>query len=386
VQAVVNRALVVDPATLRQLWRLVPACAALSCVGCHDDVVLGSWVVAVQTNTPSDVVPTATGAPEAGVTPVVVPEIEAGLSDAGGPPPPPPTATTAEASAPPAPLQDAGSPPADEAGLPGLPELPACGEVGEPGAFNTPGNAVGATGVVTDWIFPTPVESQQWDLMIEQDVEPKDPGALRKAGYYWQQVFSFEEGVSGRLGLQSEGGYQLLPPAGAVEFTKMAAFWLSGPPLDAELGDISYPDARVGEQTAAGVDWYTIHAKFEWEECHVYQLRVAPHAVDTDGIWYGAWINDKTSGEDTFLGRMLLPPDVGLMNSFVSSRSDPIDYELFSCPAADQVSAVFGAPTTVQGDSVADVSSNRFDVTLRCGGSRSTPFAGAVRHELSWRP
>jgi hypothetical protein len=165
----------------------------------------------------------------------------------------------------------------------------------------------------------------------------------------------------------------------------MAVFWLSGPPLQAELGDIAYPDARVAEETAVGADWLTIHAKFDWQVCRWYELSFGPESEDAAGnVWYGAWIEDTESGETTFLGRMLLPADVGLLSPFSIARTDPFNYvEPTSCTGLPYGAAIFGAPMPIGEQSTPRDRSNRFEALPRCGSSRFTDFSLAVRHEAA---
>src|SRR6187399_2622506 len=159
---------------------------------------------------------------------------------------------------------------------------PTCNEVGTPGPVNAPGplttmgqSNIGTTNLYTDWSWPAPMDSIEWDLLPESD-PPHD-------GYYWAHQFSFVNGLTGFFGLQAHGGFQLNPtaedPKPKVDFTKMAVFWMGGS-LPAELGDIEYPDARVMGVTARGTDWTTVHAKYEWSACTVYRLRLAKDGTD----------------------------------------------------------------------------------------------------------
>jgi hypothetical protein len=239
---------------------------------------------------------------------------------------------------------------------------------------------------LTDWTWSQAVSSVEWDLMIEKDVAPRDPSVAATGGYYWSYAFNFEQGVAGRVGLQSEGIYQSVP-SDPIEVTKMAVFWLSGPPMAAELGDIPFPEARVAETSAAGADWLTIHARFAWQECHVYRIRFGPESTNPEGnTWYGLWILDTTEGNELFLGRMLLPPDVGLLSPFSSSRTTPIEFgPSTTCEVTVPVSAIFGTP--VSGDGLTPTRhTNRFESMLRCSSSRFTDFVDAVRHELAVVP
>ncbi len=294
---------------------------------------------------------------------------------------PPPSVPSADVETPTAiGSADAGVEPQAPIPLP----LPRCEQEGEPQPFNLPGAEIGPTEVRTDWLWPAPTTALQWDLAIERDVTPRSAGQAPTGGYYWSHHFTFEEGVAGIFGIQSEGGYQSDPSDPRVQFTSMAAFWLSGPPLAGELGDIEYPDARVAPMTASGAQWLTIHARFEWRECHVYRFRVAPHSEDEEGnVWYGAWITDVTDSVETFLGRMLLPADTGALVPFSTSRTAPIDFGALRCDDPDPVSAVFGAPFSEQDGWQAQHGTTRFSTRRRCPNSRFTYLERAVRHELS---
>lgn len=297
--------------------------------------------------------------------------------ETGGVLPPPALVPPPDVEAPPA----MGS--ADAGSDPPLP-LPQCGQEGEPQPFNQPGAEIGPTEVRTDWLWPAPTRALQWELVIERDVAPRSAVQAPTGGYYWSHHFTFEEGVAGIFGIQSEGGYQSDPPDSRVQFTSMAVFWLSGPPLAGELGDIAYPDARVAPMTASGAQWLTIHARLEWQECHVYRFRVAPHSEDEEGnVWYGAWITDVTDDVETFLGRMLLPTDTGALVPFSTSRTAPIDFGALRCDEPDPVSAMFGAPFSEQDGWQARHGTTRFSSRRRCPTSRFTYFERAVRHELS---
>ena len=267
------------------------------------------------------------------------------------------------------------------------PALPACSESGAAGPASSAGLLFGVTETASDWTWPAPVASLEWDLMVEREIERASPTAPPTSGYYYTHQFSFLEGVVGFLGIQAEGGYQQEPPTSPVEFTKIAVFWLSGPPIAGELGDIAFPDARVAPAAASGVNFLTIHARFDWQACRVYRFRVAPQAMEPDGsTWYGASIEDTSSGTETILGRMLLPADVGLLSPFSISRTIPIEFgALASCGAAAPGSVVFGTPSSDDGEEAA-LAANRFVDPLRCTSSRFTPFPGAVRHELGLAP
>lgn len=337
-------------------------------VACEERVSLGSWQQGPPLSSP-----TSTSTPEGGAAATMA---AGGAPTAGSAPE---TGGEPSTVAPP----DAGSSPPPDAGPPpamAVP-LPACDAEGEVGELSSPGLAISGTEIWTDWNWGTPRESVTWDLMIERDVPTRLPGTSPVGGYYWHQQFSFVQGVAGRFGFQTEGIYQSDPPDSLADFTKIAVLWLSGPPLDGELGDIPYPDARVAPAAGAGTNWLTIHARFDWQECNVYRLGFGPDETDDDGnIWYAARIDNMTTGETTLLGRMLLPPDVGLLAPYSASRTSPFDFGITSCDDLSPVSAIFGPPRFGDESDFATLTMNRFTAEA-CVGGRFTLFEQAVRHE-----
>jgi hypothetical protein len=266
---------------------------------------------------------------------------------------------------------------------------PTCGELGTPGALNTPGTAVGTTTLYTDWSWPTPVDSLEWDLVMETDPVTD--------GYYWAHQFSFVDGLTGFLGLQAHGGYvdpnATGPGSQVPDFTKMAVYWIAGPPTDAELGDITAPgQARKAVVTQGNVQWMTIHAKFDWTACDAYHLRLAKDSTADDGdVWYGAWILDKTTEVETFLGRILVPAAWGQLSSLSTTITTRIDLAatappVVTCTDPEPASGIFGTPTGDDGQVLPIGHINRFAVPARCGTSRFTELPEGIRQEIGVRP
>lgn len=331
--------------TRRNSAATIAAGAALIALGCQDDFPLGSWGQ-LPTGAPS----TTATAPSASMS---------ATSSATVPPPPPP-------------------PP---------PASPTCGETGTPVPLTTAGNATGTTNVYTNWTWPTPVDSLEWDLVIETD-PPND-------GYYFAHQFSFvNSGTSGFLGLQAHGGYQ--DPGSTtpnkIDFTKMAVFWIAGPPTDAELGDFTGTNGRKAPITQYGVEWMTIHGKLDWTACHVYHLKLGPAGTNDAGdIWYGAWITDKTTGTEYYLGRMLIPAGWGQLQTLSVMQTTRIDnagtdVPVVSCADPEPTAAIFGTPTANDGTILPADPRSRFAMPPRCATSRYTVLPEGVRHELSVQP
>lgn len=255
-----------------------------------------------------------------------------------------------------------------------------CADTGTPGPLSVAGDTTGITLTYTDWAWPTPLDSLEWDLMVESD--------FQRDGYFWAHQFDFVGSPGGFLGLQSRGGYQADPPDGPVETTNMVVFWISSSPLGAELGDVAYPNARTYFKSEAGGQWWTIHARYAFEACRVYRLRVARHSTDGAGnIWYGAWIRDTVTNLETFVGRILVRASWGQLAAASSMFSNRIGYAaLTSCESPEPASARFGVPSANGGGVRPSSHTNRFADPRQCPTSRFTELAGSVRHEIGLMP
>jgi hypothetical protein len=321
---------------------------AFACAACNQDFSLGSWGATPAPSTMPTATATASAMPSA--------------------------TATATATTPPA-------------------QPPTCLEAGTPGPINAQGmGGIGTTTLTTDWSWPQPVDSLTWDLVVEND--PKTDG------YYWAHKFTFVGGLTGFFGMQAHGGYvdpNVTPTApcapnnpthdpGCVDFTKMMVFWIAGPPAQAMLGDIPEPDARTSVQMEGGIQWMTIHARYDWTACVPYRLRVAKYRTeDTGDIWYGAWILDGGTAKETFIGAILVPAawgQIAKLSTTLTTRIDQAPPPVMTCADPEYVSAIFGTPTGNDGQVLPAAPANSFSTPLRCPSSRFTNLADGVRHEI----
>ena len=257
--------------------------------------------------------------------------------------------------------------------------LPECGAVGTPWMTATPGAGVGVTITYTDWRWAEPFDSLEWEVRVE--VEPDADG------YIFAQEFSLEAGNTGLATLQANGGYQADPPGGTTEIEKLVQFWIEGPPLRAELGDIAYPAARAARETQRGADWWTINAKYDWQACRAYRFRVTrEEAESTGGRWYAARILDTETGVETLIGRILTPEAWGRLAAPIRSWTNRIGWSpLTTCDSPEAAAAIFGTPTANDGALEPTAKMHRFGAPL-CGTSRFTDFTNAVRQEVGQLP
>jgi hypothetical protein len=204
------------------------------------------------------------------------------------------------------------------------------------------------------------------------------------------QVSFTGTGTVGYFGMQERGGYYL-EPGDDVDFVKMVVFWISSPgiteedlPGRVELGDITAPDGRALPDPSG--NFITIHAKFEWEYCRAYRLRLGLESNEATGErWIGGWILDVDANVETFFGRILLPADAGQFVPFNTLRTTRVDRPPtpMTCAGYEYVSALFGWPTANFGTMVPDSRNSHFPLTTRCGTSRFTFLPTAIRHELA---
>jgi hypothetical protein len=252
--------------------------------------------------------------------------------------------------------------------------LPECGEPGEVVATSQAGG-VGVTITFTDWDWAEPFDSLEWEVRVE--VEPTDDG------YIYAQEFTLENGTTGLATLQANGGYQAEPPTGPTVRTKIAQFWIEGPPIRAELGSIAFPDARVSVETQVGVQWLTINARYDWQACRAYRFTVTrEEAEPSGGRWYAARIRDAETGAETLIGRILTPEAWGRLAAPTRSWTNRIGWgPVGTCAVPEATSVIFGAPVANGGTLEPSSRTPRFAMPL-CPSSRITDFPSAVRQEV----
>jgi hypothetical protein len=257
----------------------------------------------------------------------------------------------------------------------GATTTPECGTEGVPGPVSPQGSAVSVTVPYTDWTVPTPYDSVEVEMRMEVETAAD--------GFVWTHELPFAAGPVVILAFQSMGGYQADPPNGSVVRTKMAQFWISGPPLEAELGDIAYPDARAYLDMEARSQWWAINARYEWQACRAYRFRFSALAPEPNraATWYGAWVIDVDAATETSLGRMLVPDAWGGLTSPTTIWSNRFGWRVLdSCDDIEAVSTWFGAPATSSGAGV--LLGHRFGALEACANTRIDVLDGAVRQRI----
>jgi hypothetical protein len=130
-----------------------------------------------------------------------------------------------------------------------------------------------------------------FDVLLTINV---DPGV--QSSYYWAHQFHFKNGDGGYMGLQTNGCMQ------GEWVGKMAIFsiWEA---LEAEPG----PGASCEWFTGEGVGW-SCRIPYEWVEGRTYRLRIWALGIDEqENEWWGAWIIDTSTSQETFIGKIKVP-------------------------------------------------------------------------------
>jgi hypothetical protein len=266
----------------------------------------------------------------------------------------------------------------------GTPNL-GCDDVGNPGGRNARGGQIGITLTQSDWRWPQPVDSMEWEMRVEN--EPKSDG------YLFAYEFGFTGEAIGFVGMQVNGRYQAEPPNGPSETADMVQFWVSNAPIDGDVGDVPYPSRpfrEVGTFPTVGTqsdNWMTVNVRYPLESCKTYAFRVGKTPdVSTEGIWYGAWIRDLETNQEYLLGRILVAEEWEGLDDSSNAWSNRLGYGTFnSCDDPEPASVFVGTPTA-NGGTVRPIALESTYPTPRCPTSRFTEFSNGVRQEIGLAP
>lgn len=173
------------------------------------------------------------------------------------------------------------------------------------------------------------------DMFLTIDVEPKG-----KSHYFWATQFFFHNGNGGYMGLQTGANM------GGTEM-KIAIFSIWDA-LDAKKGSVE--GAEAGTFGGEGVG-YQCKIPFDWKEDTQYRLRlfeVADARYPDQPEWWGAWVMDMETMDETQIGQIKVPADWGWMKG---SSDFFVEYYL-STPSCEEIphqKATLHSPTRENG-------------------------------------
>jgi hypothetical protein len=114
--------------------------------------------------------------------------------------------------------------------------------------------------------------------------------------FYWAHQFSFKNGKTGYMGLQTSASYK-------GEQTKIAIF---------SIWEAKTVESPNGFSEAFGHEGfgYSCRIKYNWQEGRKYRVRVweleKAEAPET-GTWWGSWVMDMETQKEEFIGKILVP-------------------------------------------------------------------------------
>lgn len=115
--------------------------------------------------------------------------------------------------------------------------------------------------------------------------------------FYWAHQFSFRDGKTGYMGLQTSASYK------GEQNTKVAIFSI----WDAKMAESPNGFSEAFGHEGSG---YSCRIKYNWQEGRKYRVRVwelgIAEAPDS-GTWWGAWVMDMTTEKEEFIGKILVP-------------------------------------------------------------------------------
>ncbi len=225
----------------------------------------------------------------------------------------------------------------------------------------SPAQAVSSQGTYTDWNWPATSEGYynfDHDLRIQR-VTPH-------ATYFWSHQFGFVGGDGGYIGLQENGvGFNNYRGRLAI-FSIWQATAASGP----ACGTFG------GEGTG-----YSCKIPYQWVTNRRYRLRVWSMGSDSAGKWWGAWVMDRSTGVEDYIGSIRVPLPWGGLGSWSIMWTEywsPIT----QCSDQPYANAIFYAPTA-NNLTVKPVSHlNHMTQGTGCTNGRITDLPNGVRQEM----
>ena len=181
-----------------------------------------------------------------------------------------------------------------------------------------------------DWPQTSGSGFYNFDVLLTIDV---DPGT--QSAYYWAHQFAFKNGEIGYMGLQTNGFMQ-------GEWVGKMAIFSIWDALAAEPG----PGALCEQFTGEGEGW-SCRIPYNWVEGHTYCLRfweVCCAEQPWEDEWWGAWIIDTSSNQETFLGKIKVPGSWQWMDN---SSAVWVEYygQVNDCDSIPYAKARFEQPT-----------------------------------------
>lgn len=151
-----------------------------------------------------------------------------------------------------------------------------------------PAHAVNVNGPYSWWSWPS---SDFYNIDQRLTVLGHDAGIHR----FWASQFGFDGGDGGYIGLQI---------GSAPNNTKIALFSI--------FNANGHDGANCGSGSEVGTSFHTCRIDaYNWVVGREYRLRVWAVSADSQGTWYGGWVQDTVTGVDSYIGQLRVPASWG---------------------------------------------------------------------------
>lgn len=160
--------------------------------------------------------------------------------------------------------------------------------------------------------------------------------------YYWAHQYNFVGGETAYMGLQTAEDDNGEP-------TKLALFSIWGAKNAA-----SAPNGSSGAFGHEGSGW-SCRITYNWEVNRMYRIRVWNLGKDSsneEDYWWGAWVQDTETGEEQFIGKILVP---STYKGIASSSLDFVEFygnqdgQRYPCSSIEYTKSIYNFPTLNDG-------------------------------------
>jgi len=187
--------------------------------------------------------------------------------------------------------------------------------------------AVAPNGTYSNWTWPA-TSTGYYNFDERLTIIGHSPGTH----YFWAHQMHFVGGDGGYLGLQV-GSYP--------NNTKIALFslWSANGAEGANCGPF-----------LEGSPGYTCRIDpFNWVTGRTYRLRVWAYGEDALGEWWGAWVQDTTTGVDSYVGKIRVPTSWSWLYPWSVSWTEYFGTQPETCNKLPWAKAQFDFPTANAG-------------------------------------
>lgn len=219
-----------------------------------------------------------------------------------------------------------------------------------------------STNTYTLWNWPIPengYDSFEWEITILRDPTP--------AGYFWAHQVLFMKGVGGFVGLQSQGDRRA---DGSIGKVAVFSLWKTTVSQGPSCG--AFEDELNGQSCVIAYDWVVNRQ---------YKMKLAKMSADANGIWWGAWVIDPVTKQETFIGKIQAPTEWKGLSFLSIMHSENFRPTVTDCKLLVRSSVRFSKP--VANGNISPASHDNFySEPVNCPGSSITDVQGGVRQDM----